>query len=45
VRPSKAQVEHVRSIAVERVCDPPIGTLPADAMAQLDRALRLHPAL
>ena len=40
-RDSKAQVEQVRSIAVERVGDV-IGVVPFDLMAQLDDALRVH---
>lgn len=43
-RISKAQAEQVRSIAVERV-GVSIGRLPADLIAQLDEALRLHLAL
>lgn len=38
---SKAQAEQVRSIAVERL-GPVLGRVPADVMAQLDDALRLH---
>lgn len=38
---SKAQAEQVRSIAVERL-GAIIGRVPADVMAQLDDALRLH---
>lgn len=38
---SKAQAEQVRSVAVERV-GPVIARLPADVMAALDDALRLH---
>jgi mRNA interferase MazF len=41
---SKAQAEQIRSIAVERI-GPVIGQLPADLIAQLDDALRLHLAL
>jgi len=41
---SKAQAEQVRSIAVERV-GPSVGRLPADLVADLDEALRLHLAL
>ena len=41
---SKAQAEQVRSVAVERLQEP-IGRLPADLMARLDEALRLHLAL
>ncbi len=43
-RDSKAQAEQVRSIAVERV-GASIGQLPADVIAELDEALRLHLAL
>lgn len=38
---SKAQAEQVRSIAVERL-GAVLGRVPADAMAQVDDALRLH---
>lgn len=38
---SKAQAEQVRSIAVERL-GAVLGRAPADIMAQLDDALRLH---
>lgn len=38
---SKAQAEQVRSIAVERLGGV-LGQIPADVMAQLDDALRLH---
>lgn len=38
---SKAQAEQVRSIAVERL-GAVLGRAPADAMADLDDALRLH---
>lgn len=38
---SKAQAEQVRSVAVERV-GPLMGHLPADLVAALDDALRLH---
>ncbi|MFN8017672.1 MAG: type II toxin-antitoxin system PemK/MazF family toxin [Acidimicrobiales bacterium] len=40
-RPSKAQAEQVRSVAVERLGDR-IGQLPTGALAALDDALRLH---
>jgi len=43
-RDSKAQAEQVRSIAVERVGER-VGRLPADLVAELDEALRLHLAL
>lgn len=38
---SKAQAEQVRSIAVERI-GAVVGRAPADVMARLDDALRLH---
>lgn len=38
---SKAQAEHVRSVAVERL-GPALGRLPAPIMAKIDEALRLH---
>lgn len=38
---SKAQAEQVRSIAVERVGAVP-GRAPADVMANVDDALRVH---
>ena len=38
---SKAQAEQVRSLTVERV-GPVLGRLPAQVMAELDDALRLH---
>ena len=41
---SKAQAEQVRSVAVARL-GPLLGRVPADLMAQLDDALRLHLAL
>lgn len=41
-RASKAQAEQVRAIAVERLHPRPVGTLPADLLAALDEALRLH---
>jgi mRNA interferase MazF len=40
-RDSKAQAEQVRSVAVERV-GAALGRVPADVMAALDDALRLH---
>jgi len=43
-RDSKAQAEQVRAIAVERIGDL-LGSLPDEAMAALDGALRLHLAL
>lgn len=41
---SKAQAEQVRSIAVERI-GRSLGNVPADIMAAIDDALRLHLAL
>lgn len=41
---SKAQAEQVRSVSVQRI-GPPIGRVPAEIMADLDDALRLHLAL
>ena len=41
---SKAQAEQVRSVAVGRL-GPALGRVPADLMARVDAALRLHPAL
>ncbi|WP_375496776.1 type II toxin-antitoxin system PemK/MazF family toxin [uncultured Jatrophihabitans sp.] len=38
---SKAQAEQVRSVAVERL-GPALGRVPAELMAELDEALRLH---
>lgn len=38
---SKAQAEQVRSVALERL-GPLIGQVPAQVMADLDEALRLH---
>jgi mRNA interferase MazF len=38
---SKAQAEQVRSVAVERL-GAVLGRIPADVMAELDDALRLH---
>jgi len=43
-RDSKAQAEQIRSIAIERV-GARVGALPADLLAMLDEALRLHLAL
>ena len=40
-RPSKAQAEQVRSVAVGRV-GRRIGRLPAPLLAELDQALRIH---
>ncbi len=40
-RPSKAQAEQVRSVAVERI-GPRIGRLSPELLERLDRALRLH---
>ncbi len=41
---SKAQAEQVRSVSVERV-GRPVGRVPAEQLAQLDHALRLHLSL
>jgi mRNA interferase MazF len=41
---SKAQVEQVRAVALERI-GTRLGTVPTDLMATLDEALRLHFAL
>jgi mRNA interferase MazF len=41
---SKAQAEQVRSLAAERIGDL-LGSVPAQVMASLDAALRLHLAL
>lgn len=38
---SKAQAEQVRSVALQRV-GPVVGQVPAQVMAELDEALRLH---
>src|SRR5665648_280174 len=38
---SKAQAEQVRSVSVERL-GPVIGRVPAQVMAEVDEALRLH---
>ena len=43
-RDSKAQVEQVRSVAIERV-GTRLGSLPAATMAEIEEALRLHLAL
>ncbi|HVU62107.1 MAG TPA: type II toxin-antitoxin system PemK/MazF family toxin [Mycobacteriales bacterium] len=43
-RDSKAQAEQVRAVAVQRV-GARVGRLAADAMADIDEALRLHLAL
>ena len=43
-RNSKAQAEQVRSVAVERI-GRSVGFVPAQIMAQMDEALRLHLAL
>lgn len=43
-RPSKAQAEQVRSVAVERMSIR-LGIVSPDEMRQLDQALRLHLAL
>lgn len=39
---SKAQAEQVRTVAIERVDMMPLGSLPAQLLAALDDALRLH---
>ncbi|MBK8470373.1 MAG: type II toxin-antitoxin system PemK/MazF family toxin [Actinomycetales bacterium] len=39
---SKAQAEQIRSVSVERIVGPPLGLVPAQLMARLDDALRLH---
>ena len=41
---SKAQAEQVRSVSVDRI-GPAVGTVPAEAMSELDDALRLHLSL
>lgn len=38
---SKAQSEQVRAVTVERI-GPVLGRVPADTMAEVDEALRLH---
>jgi mRNA interferase MazF len=38
---SKAQAEQVRSVSIERI-GPVLGRVPADVMAEIDDALRLH---
>lgn len=43
-RDSKAQAEQIRSIAVERVGET-LGRLPADLLADLDAAIRVHLSL
>lgn len=43
-RPSKAQAEQVRSVAVERI-GPRVGALTTELTHALDEALRLHLAL
>lgn len=40
-RDSKAQAEQIRSVSVDRV-GPALGLVPAQLMARLDDALRLH---
>jgi mRNA interferase MazF len=40
-RVSKAQVEQIRSVAIQRI-DQVVGRLPAEILAQLDDAIRLH---
>ncbi len=41
---SKAQAEQIRSVAIERI-GPRVGLVPAELLAALDEALRLHLAL
>jgi mRNA interferase MazF len=41
---SKAQAEQIRSVAVQRIGNT-AGRLPADLLAELDDAIRLHLAL
>lgn len=41
---SKAQAEQVRTVAVARIVRP-VGWVPAELMAELDEALRLHLSL
>jgi mRNA interferase MazF len=43
-RDSKAQAEQVRSVSAQRLGDP-VGWVPADLMARIDEALRVHLAL
>lgn len=43
-KPSKAQAEQVRSVAVQRISST-AGRLPGDLLARLDDAIRLHLAL
>ena len=43
-RDSKAQAEHVRSVAVERL-GPRLGVVPAPILDEIDEALRIHLAL
>lgn len=43
-RDSKAQAEQIRSVAVERI-DGRLGQLPAELIAELDQALRIHLSL
>ncbi|WEK61931.1 MAG: type II toxin-antitoxin system PemK/MazF family toxin [Candidatus Microbacterium colombiense] len=43
-RDSKAQAEQVRTIAIARIVRP-VGWVPAELMAAIDEALRLHLAL
>jgi mRNA interferase MazF len=38
---SKAQVEQVRSVAIERL-GPRVGSVPTDLMKSIEEALRLH---
>jgi mRNA interferase MazF len=41
-RDSKAQVEQMRALAYERFAPEPLGSLPAEHMGAIERALRLH---
>jgi mRNA interferase MazF len=43
-RTSKAQAEQIRSVSIDRIGDL-AGRLPADLVAELDAAIRLHLAL
>ncbi|MFB4349398.1 type II toxin-antitoxin system PemK/MazF family toxin [Microbacterium sp. CR_7] len=43
-RDSKAQAEQIRTIAVDRIVRP-VGWVPAELVAEIDEAMRLHLAL
>lgn len=43
-RDSKAQAEQIRTIAVDRIVRP-VGWVPAELVAEIDEAIRLHLAL